>query len=73
VKYAIAFAALVGFTACTTTEMVTVAASECDSIGYAKGTPEHTACTERGFRQKDALQDQIVKDAAWWAVLELAY
>ena len=60
-------------TACTTAEMVGMAQNECAQIGYAPGTPEHTQCTERGYRNIDAQQDAAISGLAWWAVLEAAY
>lgn len=60
-------------TACTTTEMVSIAQNECAQIGYAQGTAEHTQCTERGYRNIDAQQDAAIAGLAWWAVLEAAY
>lgn len=72
-KLALTLVAALALTACTTTEMVGIAASECSQIGYAPGSAEHTACVERGFRTKDAQQDAAIQTAAWWAALELAY
>lgn len=59
--------------ACTPVELVSAAKGECDLIGYAAGTPEHTACVERGYRDASAAQEQIATELAWWAILEAAY
>lgn len=59
--------------ACSTSEMVAMSQVECNQIGYAAGTPEHTACVERGYRTRDAQQDALISTAGMWAVLEAIY
>jgi len=66
-----AIAALI--TGCTTAEMVTAAKGECDAIGYAPGTVQHTECTERGYRGQAALQAEVATDLFLWALIEAAY
>lgn len=72
-KIALTLITALALTACTPTEMVSIAQGECSQIGYALGTAEHTACVERGYRNMDAQQDAAIQTAAWWAALELAY
>ena len=72
-RFAIIAALGLTLTACTTTDMVSIAQNECAQIGYAPGTAEHTQCTERGYRNIDAQQDAAIAGLAWWAVLEAAY
>jgi hypothetical protein len=72
-KHFIAITTALALTACSTSEMVSIAASECDQIGYAVGSIEHTQCTERGYRNIDAEQDAAIGAAFWLLVLEAAY
>lgn len=51
---------IMAMTACSTSEMVEKAHSECVKIGYEVGSPEYNACVERGYRQKSATQDAAV-------------
>jgi len=70
----IAIAALAAImTGCTATEMVTAAQGECNAIGYAPGTAQHTECTERGYRGQAAMQASIASDLFLWALIEAAY
>lgn len=69
----VAIITALALSACTTTEMVTIAQNECAQIGYAVGTAQHTECTERGYRGVKAQQDAAVTNLAWWAILEAAY
>jgi len=66
-----AIAALI--TGCSTAEMVTAAQGECNAIGYAPGTVQHTECTERGYRGQAAAQSEAVNTFALWALIEAAY
>jgi len=72
-KTLIITATILSLTACTTSEMVAIAADECAEIGYKPSSAEYTQCTERGYRQIDAQQDAAVGAAVWWAILEAAY
>lgn len=72
-KHLPTLAAILLFSACTQTEMVAAAKGECDLIGYPAGSPEYTACVERGYRGTKQMQDQIAADLTWWAILEAAY
>ena len=60
-------------TGCSTAEMVTAAQGECNAIGYAPGTVQHTECTERGYRGQAAAQSEAVNTFALWALIEAAY
>ena len=58
---------------CTKAEMVTAAQGECNAIGYAPGTVQHTECTERGYRGQAAMQADVASDLFLWALIEAAY
>jgi len=58
---------------CSTAEMVTYAQGECNAIGYAPGTVQHTECTERGYRGQAAAQADVIGTFALWALIEAAY
>lgn len=72
-KPIIAITAAAFLSACSTAEMVAISQTECDQIGYAAGTPEHTACVERGYRTRNAQQDALIGAVGWLAVLEAIY
>lgn len=54
-KHILAGAALFLATACTSTEQrIEVSRNLCAQVGHAAGTPDHTACVERGVRASAA-------------------
>ena len=62
-------AAALALTACTaTTDMIEAQKDRCTQVGYAPGTPEHAACTERGTAQQQATQNAVAGAAAAGAV-----
>ena len=50
--------------ACTDAEMIQQAHSQCEEIGYAKGSQQYTECVERGFRGTKAAQDAAIAGTA---------
>ena len=52
--------AALALTACTATpDMIEAQKDRCSQVGYAPGTPEHAACTERGTAQQQATQNAV--------------
>ena len=53
-------AAALALSACTATpDMIEAQKDRCTQVGYAPGTPEHAACTERGTAQQQATQNAV--------------
>lgn len=64
--------AAITLAACTDAELISTAKGQCDTIGYAVGSPEYTQCVERGFRGTRQAQDEAiaatVASTAVWAI-----
>ena len=52
--------AAIALGACTATPaMIDAHKARCAQIGYAPGSPEHAACTERGTAQQQGTQNAV--------------
>ena len=72
-KHIIAITTAIILGACTDAELIDISQGQCDQIGYAPGTAEHTQCVERGFRGTKAAQDEAISNAIIGTALMAAF